>query len=69
MLDSKLKVENLMNLVMQFRKVCNHPELFERKDVRTPFLFLDPYVTVDPGTVPFGSIKEIFPNLKNPINY
>ena len=23
--DSKVKVENLMNLVMQFRKVCNHP--------------------------------------------
>ena len=28
---------NLMNLVMQFRKVCNHPELFERRDVRSPF--------------------------------
>lgn len=27
---------NLMNLVMQFRKVCNHPELFERRDVRSP---------------------------------
>ncbi|XP_041982684.1 chromatin-remodeling ATPase INO80 [Aricia agestis] len=29
---------NLMNLVMQFRKVCNHPELFERRDVRSPFV-------------------------------
>ncbi|PVD25847.1 hypothetical protein C0Q70_13511 [Pomacea canaliculata] len=28
---------SLMNLVMQFRKVCNHPELFERKEPRTPF--------------------------------
>lgn len=28
---------NLMNLVMQFRKVCNHPELFERRDVKSPF--------------------------------
>ncbi|XP_053674101.1 chromatin-remodeling ATPase INO80 [Anopheles nili] len=28
---------SLMNLVMQFRKVCNHPELFERRDVRSPF--------------------------------
>lgn len=27
---------NLMNLVMQFRKVCNHPELFERRDIRSP---------------------------------
>ena len=28
---------SLMNLVMQFRKVCNHPELFERRDARSPF--------------------------------
>ncbi|KAL1138653.1 hypothetical protein AAG570_008715 [Ranatra chinensis] len=27
---------NLMNLVMQFRKVCNHPELFERREARSP---------------------------------
>ena len=31
----------LMNLVMQFRKVCNHPELFERADVVAPFSFAD----------------------------
>lgn len=31
MLESKTKVENLMNLVMQLRKVCNHPELFQRR--------------------------------------
>lgn len=30
-------LKSLMNLVMQFRKVCNHPELFERADVRAPF--------------------------------
>ncbi|WFD31299.1 Putative DNA helicase ino80 [Malassezia sp. CBS 17886] len=29
-------LRSLMNLVMQFRKVCNHPELFERADVRAP---------------------------------
>ena len=28
-----------MNLVMQFRKVCNHPDLFERADVVSPFMF------------------------------
>lgn len=28
-----------MNLVMQFRKVCNHPELFERADVVAPYSF------------------------------
>jgi len=26
----------LMNLVMQFRKVCNHPDLFERAEVESP---------------------------------
>ncbi|KAH8100604.1 SNF2 family N-terminal domain-containing protein [Cristinia sonorae] len=30
---------SLMNLVMQFRKVCNHPELFERADVVASFSF------------------------------
>ena len=39
LVDSKLKMENLMNLVMQFRKVCNHPELFERRVGRIPFSF------------------------------
>ncbi|CAB16246.2 Chromatin-remodeling ATPase INO80 [Schizosaccharomyces pombe] len=29
-------VASIMNLVMQFRKVCNHPDLFEREDVRSP---------------------------------
>jgi chromatin-remodeling ATPase INO80 len=27
---------NLMNLVMQFRKVCNHPDLFERAEIWSP---------------------------------
>ncbi|KAK8858405.1 hypothetical protein IAR55_002632 [Kwoniella newhampshirensis] len=31
--------KNLMNLVMQFRKVCNHPDLFERADVVSPYMF------------------------------
>lgn len=29
----------LMNLVMQFRKVCNHPDLFERAAVTSPVSF------------------------------
>lgn len=29
----------LTNLIMQFRKVCNHPELFDRADVVAPFSF------------------------------
>ncbi|MCQ2817816.1 MAG: SNF2-related protein, partial [archaeon] len=39
--DSKVKVTNLLNLVMQFRKVCNHPELFERNFGKIPFVFED----------------------------
>ncbi|ORX88611.1 hypothetical protein K493DRAFT_341174 [Basidiobolus meristosporus CBS 931.73] len=34
-------VDSLMNLVMQFRKVCNHPELFERADVTSPLAFCE----------------------------
>ncbi|KAH6626719.1 INO80-like protein [Chaetomium sp. MPI-SDFR-AT-0129] len=30
---------SLMNLVMQFRKVCNHPDLFERADTSSPYSF------------------------------
>ncbi|CCC11888.1 hypothetical protein SMACR_05100 [Sordaria macrospora] len=30
---------SLMNLVMQFRKVCNHPDLFERADTASPYSF------------------------------
>lgn len=33
--------QSLMNLVMQFRKVCNHPDLFERADVQSSFAFGD----------------------------
>lgn len=32
-------MRSLVNLVMQFRKVCNHPDLFERADVVSPFVF------------------------------
>ncbi|KAF9584907.1 putative DNA helicase ino80 [Lunasporangiospora selenospora] len=37
-LNDSDSVDSLMNLVMQFRKVCNHPELFERADVSSPFV-------------------------------
>ncbi|XP_067943533.1 chromatin-remodeling ATPase INO80-like isoform X2 [Watersipora subatra] len=38
---------SLMNLVMQFRKVCNHPELFDRRDVKSPA-----YVSIEPYLLP-----------------
>lgn len=28
-----------MNIVMQLRKVCNHPDLFDRRGVVSPFFF------------------------------
>ncbi|GLG99211.1 Chromatin-remodeling ATPase INO80 [Gryllus bimaculatus] len=34
---SQSVTSSLMNLVMQFRKVCNHPELFERREAKSPF--------------------------------
>ena len=33
------RLHSLMNLVMQFRKVCNHPEIFERRDFISPLQF------------------------------
>lgn len=43
--SAQTATSSLMNLVMQFRKVCNHPNLFERRDVRSPyFMHLDTYI-------------------------
>lgn len=47
---------NLMNLVMQFRKVCNHPELFERRDAKSPLAlkcedYLLPRLVYDDGFI------------------
>lgn len=39
--DRDADLSTLMNLVMQLRKVCNHPDLFERADVRTPLALVD----------------------------
>ncbi|ORY27879.1 SNF2 family N-terminal domain-domain-containing protein [Naematelia encephala] len=38
-LNDTAGAKNLMNLVMQFRKVCSHPDLFQRADVVSPFMF------------------------------
>lgn len=58
-------VDNLMNLVMQFRKVCNHPELFERADVEAPYAFCEHSVTAqisregDVPLVPYNTANHI----------
>ncbi|XP_053835304.1 chromatin-remodeling ATPase INO80 isoform X2 [Vidua macroura] len=42
--QAQTTTSSLMNLVMQFRKVCNHPELFERQETWSPFhIALKPY--------------------------
>ncbi|XP_015604273.1 putative DNA helicase Ino80 isoform X2 [Cephus cinctus] len=41
--NDKNFTSNLMNLVMQFRKVCNHPELFERRDAKSPLFIRTEY--------------------------
>lgn len=58
-------VKRLMNLIMQFRKVCSHPELFERADVTAPFAFAGYNKTAslirDPEVldVPYATHSEI----------
>lgn len=41
-LQNKNKLENLMNLVMQLRKVCNHPELLKPKETTSPLYLVEP---------------------------
>lgn len=67
MMESKNKVENLMNLVMQLRKVCNHPELFERRPANSPFMFQEIYYYTGFTPIKSGDIKLIPYNCRNPI--
>lgn len=58
---------SLMNLVMQFRKVCNHPELFERADVVAPFSFCH---FGNPGPLAREGDFVLLPySTRNPIEY
>lgn len=57
----------LMNLVMQFRKVCNHPDLFERADTVSPFS-----MSTFAETASFmreGPFVQVGYSVKNPIEY
>ena len=58
-----------MNLVMQLRKVCNHPELFERRPARSPFSFQELYYYTGYIPIRAGEIKLLASNAKNPIPY
>ncbi|KAG1371170.1 chromatin-remodeling ATPase INO80 [Cocos nucifera] len=62
------KIVNLMNIVIQLRKVCNHPELFERNEGSSYFYFADiPNSLLPP---PFGELEDIhYAGHWNPITY
>ncbi|KAK9154787.1 hypothetical protein Sjap_002267 [Stephania japonica] len=61
------KIMNLMNIVIQLRKVCNHPELFERNEGSTYLYFGDiPNSLLPP---PFGELEDVYySGARNPIN-
>ncbi|XP_052114813.1 chromatin-remodeling ATPase INO80 isoform X1 [Arachis duranensis] len=62
------KILNLMNIVIQLRKVCNHPELFERSEGSTYFYFAEIPNSLPPP--PFGELEDIYyPGGHNPISY
>ncbi|GAV89368.1 SNF2_N domain-containing protein/Helicase_C domain-containing protein/DBINO domain-containing protein [Cephalotus follicularis] len=62
------KILNLMNIVIQLRKVCNHPELFERNEGSTYLHFGEiPNSLLPP---PFGELEDIhYSGAQNPITY
>ncbi|KAG6552261.1 hypothetical protein Mapa_006111 [Marchantia paleacea] len=62
------KVLNLMNIVIQLRKVCNHPELFERNEGNSFLHFAAMKNSLLPPT--FGELEEIhYAGACNPISY
>ncbi|KAF2841586.1 hypothetical protein M501DRAFT_929765 [Patellaria atrata CBS 101060] len=57
----------LMNLVMQFRKVCNHPDLFERADTSSPFSFS--YFAETASFLREGNNIPVAYSVRNPIEF
>ncbi|XP_054814872.1 chromatin-remodeling ATPase INO80 isoform X2 [Prosopis cineraria] len=59
---------NLMNIVIQLRKVCNHPELFERSEGTTFYNFGEIPNSLPPP--PFGELEDVYySGGHNPISY
>ncbi|KAK4373713.1 hypothetical protein RND71_009097 [Anisodus tanguticus] len=62
------KILNLMNIVIQLRKVCNHPELFERNEGSSYFYFGDVPNSLLPA--PFGELEDVFfSGGRSPVTY
>uniref|UniRef100_A0A5B7AT52 Chromatin-remodeling ATPase INO80 n=1 Tax=Davidia involucrata TaxID=16924 RepID=A0A5B7AT52_DAVIN len=62
------KILNIMNIVIQLRKVCNHPELFERNEGSSYLYFGEiPNSLLPP---PFGELEDIYySGGQNPITF
>lgn len=62
------KVLNLMNIVIQLRKVCNHPELFERNEGQSSLHFAA--VAHPLPAPPFGELEDVhYAGAFNPVSY
>lgn len=61
---------SLMNLYMQFRKVCNHPELFEREQIKSPF-FMTAVESIKPviHLAPDMDVPFVYPTSQSPITF
>lgn len=46
----------MMNVLMQLRKVCNHPDLFEPRSVITPFVM--GRLALKTAGVIYGTLKQ-----------
>lgn len=57
----------LMNLVMQFRKVCNHPDLFERADTASPYSMS--HFAETASFLREGSFVQVGYSIRNVIQY
>ena len=66
--ENKQKMEGLMNLIMQFRKVCNHPDLFERREGKSPLQWKELAIGVVPNPHYLTS-PYIGSSMANPIVY
>lgn len=55
--------------MMQFRKVCNHPELFERRPERSPFTNRDFEVKFGPIDSGFNQITQIINSNKSMLSF
>lgn len=65
--DEASSDQSLINTVMQFRKVCNHPDLFERADITSPFCFSEFGQTA--AVYKSDEIAEVIYSSTNPIKY